>query len=81
MNDQHPSIHPSIHPSVRPGYTAFMFHHGQGDVVPQRHSKAVTWWHRAALQGHSEAQYTLGVMFETGKGVKKNMKLAAEVGL
>ena len=46
-----------------------MFHHGQGDVVPQRHSKAVTWWHRAALQGHSEAQYNLGVMFETGKGV------------
>ncbi|KAG0228627.1 hypothetical protein BGW41_003368 [Actinomortierella wolfii] len=31
--------------------------------------KAVKWYRRAAMQGHSEAQYRLGCMYEDGRGV------------
>jgi uncharacterized protein len=32
----------------------------------------VKWWRLAADQGNAEAQYSLGVMYGTGNGVKQD---------
>ena len=37
-----------------------MYYGGQG--LLQDYTKAVYWFHRAAVQGHAEAQYNLGVV-------------------
>jgi TPR repeat protein len=38
----------------------------------------VKWHHKAAEQGHAEAQYNLGFCYEKGKGVKQNYEKAEE---
>src|SRR5690606_21565069 len=43
---------------------------GQG--IPQDYAQAVTWFHRAAEQGHAGAMNNLGVMYEFGRGVVQN---------
>ena len=35
------------------------------------HSKAFSWWHEAAHQGDTEAQFYLGWMYQNGFGIKK----------
>ena len=42
------------------------------------YKKAVKWHHKAAEQGHAEAQYNLGFCYEKGKGVKENYEKAEE---
>jgi TPR repeat protein len=55
--------------------------------VPQDDSLAVQWYARAAGQGHALAQYNLGGMYNSGRGVEKDLlcgymwlALAAEGG-
>jgi hypothetical protein len=43
---------------------------------PELLTKASQWIRQAATQGDSEAQYTLGLMYLKGEGVKKNARLA-----
>ncbi|OQY56398.1 MAG: hypothetical protein DRR08_31480 [Candidatus Parabeggiatoa sp. nov. 2] len=43
---------------------------------PELLTKASRWIRKAATQGDSEAQYTLGLMYLKGEGVKKNVRLA-----
>ena len=44
-----------------------------GEVVLEKnHTEAVKWYRRAAEQGHEEAQYDLGFMYQYGKGVEKD---------
>lgn len=57
------------------------------DDVPYDMEKAVEWYTQAAKKGHPEAQNTLGVCYEQGDGVAKNLnnafkyyKKAAEQG-
>lgn len=38
--------------------------------------KAAQWYHKAAEQGHTEAQYNLGVRYKKGKGVQQNPREA-----
>src|SRR5689334_9502909 len=38
--------------------------------------EAVRWWRRAAGQGHTRAQFYLGVAYDRGCGVPKNLKRA-----
>jgi len=41
------------------------------------YESAASWYKKAADQGHSTAQYYLGNMYATGRGVSKNDKMAA----
>ena len=34
--------------------------------------EAVNWYRKAAVQGDADAQYNLGVMYDTGEGVPEN---------
>lgn len=35
-------------------------------------AEAVKWWHKSALQGHAQAQCSLGSCYSQGRGVKQN---------
>jgi TPR repeat protein len=60
-----------------------------GDGVPINYKDAFTWYEKAALQGHADAQFSLGLMYDKGHiGIPKNnenayvwYKLASEQGL
>ena len=47
-----------------------------GAEVPQNFLKATEYLIQSANQGHVEAQYRLGAMYETGAGVEKNIETA-----
>jgi TPR repeat protein len=58
-----------------------------GSGVPLNHSEEVMWFHKAAEQGHAEAQYNLGVNYGKGQGVPQDyseavkwLRMAAEQG-
>ena len=36
------------------------------------HEEAVWWYRRAAAQGYAPAQYYLGVMYASGRGVRED---------
>ncbi len=38
--------------------------------------KAVEWWRKSAVQGDADAQYKLGMYYESGIGVEKDMSEA-----
>jgi len=40
--------------------------------VKQDHAEAARWYRKAAEQGHADAQYNLGVMYENGQGVRQD---------
>jgi TPR repeat protein len=46
--------------------------------VAQSYQKAVEWYTKAANQGLASAQYNLGICYEYGKGVMKNIFKAKE---
>ncbi|WP_244060846.1 tetratricopeptide repeat protein, partial [Aeromonas caviae] len=48
-----------------------------GKGVPQDDKQAVTWYHKAAEQGHALAQVGLGNMYAEGQGVPQDYKQAA----
>ena len=41
-------------------------------MLPKDNVEAVTWYRKAANQGHAEAQGQLGVMYANGLGVTQN---------
>lgn len=43
------------------------------------YAKAVYWFRKAAEQGNAEAQYTLGVMYDNGRGVTRDLKEAVKL--
>ena len=47
-----------------------MYDNGEG--VTQDHAEAVSWYRRAAEQGHPSAQINLGLMYNYGKGVPQD---------
>ncbi|WP_163366756.1 tetratricopeptide repeat protein, partial [Klebsiella aerogenes] len=40
--------------------------------IEQDHEKAVTWYTKAAEQGHADAQYNLAVSYDEGEGVERD---------
>ena len=48
------------------------------DDMKKKRAEAVTWYHKAAEQGHVAAQYKLGSCYENGYGVKKDKDRAKE---
>lgn len=48
------------------------------EIMPQRDTNLVDWYHQAAEQGDSGAQYTLGFMYDTGRNVPQSYTRAAE---
>ena len=51
---------------------ALGFMYGNGDGIPQDHSKAEHWYRLAAEQGHADAQYDLAFMYGSGEGVPRD---------
>ena len=47
-----------------------------GFGVPQSYPKAIQWWRKAAAQGGSRAQNSLGALYEKGIGAPMNLILA-----
>jgi uncharacterized protein len=43
-----------------------------GDGVPKNATKAAEWFKKAAAQGDADAQFNLGVMYNTGEGVSRD---------
>ena len=50
---------------------------GIGPVVPRIDTKAVEWFKKAAKGGNVEAMRSLGVMYKSGRGVKRDVNEAA----
>lgn len=48
------------------------------EVIPQRGTNAVAWYRAAAEHGDADAQYALGIMYDSGQGVPKNHATADE---
>ena len=46
--------------------------------MSQDDAEAVRWYRQAAAQGLAQAQYNLGVEYETGRGVRQDLALAQE---
>jgi len=44
----------------------------EGNGIPEDNSAALSWYHRAALQGDADAQNNLGAMFDTGEGIEED---------
>ncbi len=54
-----------------------MYEKGRG--VPQDDAEAVRWYRLAADQGYATAQVNLGVMYETGRGVRRQNYVQAHM--
>ena len=50
---------------------------GHGEIQVN-HVKAFEWFKKSAAQGYAEAQYGLGLMYESGEGVNQNFSQAKE---
>jgi uncharacterized protein len=48
----------------------------KGKGVDRDYQQAAEWFSRAAEQGHADAQYNLGELYNKGRGVKRNKKIA-----
>ena len=53
----------------------------------QDFAHALSWYSKAAAQGHASAQFRLGIMYDTGKGIQQDYgqavvwyQMAAEQG-
>jgi TPR repeat protein len=53
-----------------------MFETGRG--VPQNYTEAAMWYRRAAEQGDSLAQYSLGLLYDRGQGVPQDVVEASK---
>jgi len=54
----------------------FMLSDGTSQRVARNGVEAARWYHEAAVQGHDDAQFWLGVMYEYGNGGPRNYKRA-----
>src|SRR5258707_15092327 len=53
-----------------------MFQPGGG--APQNYTEAAMWYRRAAEQGDSLAQYSLGLLYDRGQGVPRDIVEASK---
>ena len=50
----------------------------KGDGVVQNFGQAVEWHEKTAVQGNADAQYSLGVACQNGKGIAQDYEKAVE---
>ena len=50
----------------------------RGEVTPQNYTKALQWFHQAAVEGDALSQNELGFLYSQGKGVEQNSEKAYE---
>jgi TPR repeat protein len=48
----------------------------EGETLPREDRSAFRWYRRAARGGHAQAQYSLGLLYETGIGTEKDFAYA-----
>lgn len=72
---------------VKAQYELAMMYANGSDGAPRDELAAFTWFHKAALNGHIEAMYYVGVSFYQGRGVVQDkirsirwFKMASEHG-
>ena len=58
--------------NVNAQYTLGGYYFLGSNGVEQSYSKAAYWYKKAAEQGHSNAQYNIGVCYYNGDGVEKS---------
>ena len=58
-------------------YLGNYYYWGYGEIV-QNYELAVQWWEKSAEQGLCDAQYNLGVCYDIGRGVSKDVGKAVE---
>lgn len=46
--------------------------HANGEGVPQDYVEAAKWYKLAANQGHTKAQFQLGILYKKGLGVAQD---------
>ena len=46
--------------------------------MAQDYARSAAWWEKAAAQGHTQAQYNLGVLYYNGEGVPRDISKARE---
>ena len=51
--------------------------HYDSQINESSHEDSFYWWNKAALGGHTQAQFNLGHSYLMGRGVKKDIVLAA----
>ena len=51
---------------------------GAAARVPQNDHNAIKWYRKAAEQGHAEAQFKVGLLYEKGRGLPRHYGKAAE---
>jgi TPR repeat protein len=54
-----------------------LFVYSDGQLVTRDQELALAWCRKAALQGDTDAQFNLGLCYERGEGLAKDMKEAA----
>ena len=52
--------------------------YASGDIVAKNERIAFNWFHKAALNNHTEAKYYMGLSFVQGRGVKVQLHLARQ---
>ena len=52
-----------------------------GKGVPQDHVEAARWYRKAAEQGLASAQYSLAVIFHSGRGLEEDVAEAVVQGM
>ena len=71
----------SLRKAAKMGHVEAQFELGQlhydGHIDQSSYESSFYWWNKAALQGHPESQFNLGHSYLTGRGVKKDIVLAA----
>ena len=62
--------------NVNAQYTLGRYYLLGSNGVERSYSKAAYWWEKAAEQGHSNAQYNIGVCYSNGEGVEQSYSKA-----
>jgi uncharacterized protein len=50
--------------------------YAQGSGVPRDETAAASWFHRASRKGHARAKTSMGFLYSTGRGVRRDPVLA-----
>jgi hypothetical protein len=69
VQEEKPPVQEENNPSAQEQFNYGMRYEKGEDGTPQDNQKAADWYLKAALQGHADAQYRLGLLYSTVKGL------------
>jgi hypothetical protein len=70
VQEEKPPVQEKNNPSAQEQFNYGMRYEKGEDGTPQDNQKAADWYLKAALQGHADAQYRLGLLCATVKGLR-----------